>query len=294
MMKHRSPLLLWPMALTLLVAGCAREQAAPQPKAAVPPVDAAATAEERPDLGTYFDKAGVRGSFVLYDANTQHHIRYNPERCRQRFIPASTFKLLNALIALETGVVADAETVLKWDGTVYPTSTWNRDHTLRSAFRDSVVWYFQEVARRVGKERMQRYVDAVGYGNRDLSGKIDSFWLDGALRISQEEQIDFLRRLYRGDLPFSERAMNIVKDIAVVEQADEYTLSGKTGLATMGNTDTGWFVGYVESGSHVYFFATNIEGPKGDGRVPASRMGITTDILQHLQVLPEVCGKCQH
>lgn len=286
----RSLLLLWTVALALLLAGCAR----PQPMAATaPPVRAASTSEERPDLATYFEKAGVEGSFVLYDSGADRDVRYNPERCGERLIPASTFKLLNALIALETGVVADADTVIVWDGSEHPASTWNRDHTLRSALRDSVVWYYQEVARRVGKERMQQYVEAAGYGNRDISGQLDSFWLDGALRISQEEQISFLRRLYAGDLPFSQRAIDIVKDMAVIERAEDYTLSGKTGLGTMGETDIGWFVGYVERDGNVVYFATNIEGPTGDSRVAATRTRITTDILTQLGVLPEVCGKCQ-
>lgn len=285
-MVTRHPFLLWPLALVLLIAGCAR----PLPAAPTAP----AAAEERPELAAYFDQAGVKGSFVLYDTAADRYIRYNPGRCRERFAPASTFELLSALIALEAGAVGDVDAPWQWDGTVHPVSNWNRDHSLRSAFRDSVGWFDAQVARRVGRERMQHYVEAVGYGSRAVSGPLDSFWLDGSLRISQEEQLDFLRRLYQGDLPFSKRAIDAVKEIAIIEQAEEYTLSGKTGLATEGDTDIGWFVGYVERGGNVVYFATNTEGPKGDGRVPGSRMRITTSILQALGVLPEVCGKCQH
>jgi len=288
-MERRRWHVLWPVAIALLVSACARLQLA-SPTAAA----AATSSEERPDLAVYLDRAGVAGSFVLYDAGARRYVRYNPQRCSQRFRPGSTFEFLSALIALDSGIVADPDATWHWDGTVYPTSTWNRDHSLRSAFRDSVGWYDALVAQRVGKVRMQRGVEAAGYGNGDLSGPLTSFWLDGGLRISQEEQIDFLRRLYQGDLPFSKRAIDTVKEIAIVEQTEEYTLSGKTGLATVGDVDIGWFVGYVERGGNVVYFATNIQGPKGDGRVPASRMRITTDILQALEVLPEVCGKCQH
>ena len=292
MAHNRSPFVLWPLAIALLVAGCARPQAASP--ATPQPLPTAAASEERPGLAADFDRAGVQGSFVLYDAGANRYIRYNPGRSSQRFRPGSTFEFLSALVAVDSGVVADPDAPSRWDGTVYPNATWNRDHSLRSAFRDSVGWYDAQVAQRVGKERLQHAVEAAGYGNRDVSGPLTSFWLDGGLRISQEEQIDFLRRFYQGDLPFSKRAIDTVKEIAVIEQTEEYTLSGKTGLATMGEADIGWFVGYVERGGNVVYFATNTEGPKGDGRVPGSRMRITSDILQALGVLPEVCGKCQH
>jgi beta-lactamase class D len=133
---------------------------------------------------------------------------------------------------------------------------------------------------------MQYYVDAVGYGNQDISGKIDSFWLDGALRISADEQVEFLRRLYRNDLPFSERSMKIVRDILVLESSDTYRLSGKTGSVwRVGPAYIGWFVGYVEEAGNVYFFATNIESANPDANgIKATE--ITQDVLQSLELIP--------
>ena len=242
-----------------------------------------ATVQEN-KLEKYFQ--GFSGAFVLYDQNKESYIRYKPEQCAERFLPASTFKILNSLIGLETGVIPDENYVIKWDGTHYEDSAWNQDHTLKTAFQNSVVWYYQELARRVGKDRMQQYVDAVGYGNKDIGGKIDSFWLDGALRISADEQVELLKRLYRDDLPFSQRSMKIVKEIMVVENADNYRLSGKTGSVwRVGTSRIGWFVGYVEEKDNVYFFATNIESssPEATG-VKAKE--IAQNILQSLGLLP--------
>ena len=156
---------------------------------------------------------------------------HNPTRADQEFLPASTFKIPNSLIALETGVIADEREVLKWDGQKRSVPEWNKDHDMRSAIAVSAVWFYQELARRVGAKRMQEWIDRIGYGNRDLSGGIDQFWLTGGLRITARQQIEFLRRLYADELPFSARTRRIVKDILVLERTAEYVLRGKTGLA---------------------------------------------------------------
>ena len=262
----------------ILLAGCAQVQST------LPPVPTPA-AEVRADFEKYFQALKVNGAFVVYDQNHNHFIRYNPDRCAQRFLPASTFKVLNAMIGLESGVIPDADYVIKWDGTPSPIAAWNQDHTLRSAVKNSVVWYFQELARRVGREKMQHYVDAVGYGNRNISGPIDSFWLDGGLRISPDEQIDFLRRLYNNQLPFSPRTLQIDKDIIVLEKTATYTLSAKTGWADRVTPQIGWFVGYVETNGNVYFFVTNFESSAPDSNFGITGKQITRSILQDLAVL---------
>ncbi len=259
------------------------------PSASSPTATAASTAtsmEIRPEWARYFEAFDVTGSFELYDLKANHMLYYNPERAATRFIPASTYKILNALIALETGVVTDENTVIKWDGTQWPIESWNHDQTLQSAIQESIVWYFQEVARRIGRERMQRYVDLVGYGNQDITGKIDSFWLDGALRISSDEQIAFLVRLYKGDLPFSERAINIVKKMLVVDSTDNYTLRAKTGWALRVTPQICWYVGYIETGGNVYFFAMNYESAHPDANFGDGRWSIAQSILQDLSLLP--------
>jgi beta-lactamase class D len=238
------------------------------------------------EFGQYFAEHGVEGAFILYNWNEGTYVRHNAERCAQQFIPASTFKVFNALVALETGVVADENQVIQWDGVDRNYAPWNRDHNLKTAMEHSVVWFYQELARRVGRERMQHYIDAVGYGNQDISGEIDSFWLDGGLRISQEEQIQFLGRLYEGDLPFSDRAMDIVREIIVLEETDEYKLSGKTGWTSRVEPQIGWFVGYLEEDGNVYFFATNVEREETSESLGWVSLEITRKILEELGLLP--------
>jgi len=244
--------------LLLIVAACSSP-------AAQPPV----TEEVDPELEKYFQ--GFDGAFVLYDLNNNHYIRHNPERCAERLLPASTFKIMNALIALETGVIPDENHVIAWDGTQYPIVEWNQDHTLKSAFQNSVVWYYQEVARRIGKERMQHYIDVIGYGNQDISGNLDSFWLDGAVRISADEQVELLKKLYQSDLPFSERSMAIVREMMLVEADDLHQLSGKTGSGQVNSQYTGWFVGYEEVNGNIYFFATNITSSSSEAKGSKAR-----------------------
>ena len=244
-------------------------------------------ADVNPDLENYFQ--GFDGAFVLYDMNNNHYTRYHPEKCAEQLLPASTFKIMSALIGLETGAIPDENYILAWDGTQYDYPVWNQDHTLKTAFRDSVVWYYQEVARRIGKEKMRQYIDAVGYGNQDITGNPDSFWLDGAIRISADEQVELLKRLYEGDLPFSERSMTIVRAMMILETDGTYQLSGKTGSGLTDTLYVGWFVGYEEVAGNVYFFAVNITGSSPQAKGSKAKE-ILLDILQD-QIVPDVKGE---
>ena len=252
------------------------------------------------DLSKFFKN--TKGAFVLYDLKNDRYLRHNPVRCRERFSPFSTFKIPNSLIGLDTKVVADAEFVIRWEPQKYPMQSnwteapfvhWKQDQTLRSAIKYSVVWYYRELAKRVGQERMKKYVSDFSYGNQDISGGLNSpnlfeaFWLNSSLRISTDEQIEFLKKFYAGKLPVAERSANIVKDILVLEKTDRYTLSGKTGGGSLPNGKSlGWFVGYVETNGNVYFFATNIEGANY-AAIRDRRIELTKQILKELGHLPE-------
>ena len=229
------------------------------------------------------------GAFILYDRNADTYTRYHPQECDRRRSPASTFKILNSLIGLETGVIADEHFVIPWDSVPRWIPSWNRDHDLASAMANSVVWYYQELARRVGEKRMQDYVTRVGYGNGDISGGIDRFWLGSSIRISPTEQVELLRKLRDDRLPFSPRSLAIVKEILVLERNDDYVLRGKTGFATERDSSAvGWFVGYVEKKENVYFFACNVtsENARRDGeKIFATRKEICLAILRDLGIL---------
>lgn len=271
--------------LILLLAGCANTQLATQiiDQSTEAPAPSPAS-KNRPDFEKYFEGFD-EGAFVLYDQAGSRYIRYNPDRCAERFIPASTFKIMNSLIGLESGVIPDESYVIQWDGTHYDFAEWNKDHTLKTAFQNSVVWYYQEIARRLGQEKMQQYVDAAHYGNQDISGQIDTFWLEGGLRISADEQIEFLKRLHDDDLPFSQRSMDIVKDIMIIEETDDYVFRGKTGTGARITPHVGWFVGYLETSDNVYFFATNIALRTVEGNIGKARE-ITQAILRDQGLMP--------
>ncbi len=238
------------------------------------------------DFLKYYDEYGVKGSFLLYDLNKGEYIYYDSARCNTQFIPASTFKIFNSLVSLETKAVADENEIIKWDKVERDFKSWNQDLNMRLAIKYSVVWFYQELARRVGEERMQYYIDTVGYGNRDISGGIDRFWLDGNLRISQFEQIEFLKKLYNSSLPFSERSMNIVKDIMLNEDTLGYKLRAKTGWAMRIKMNVGWWVGWVEKDNNVYFFTNNVESENPDENFIKGRIEITRKILKALNILP--------
>jgi beta-lactamase class D len=240
-----------------------------------------------PDLARHF--RGLSGAFVLSTLEGDSTFRYNAAQCAARFSPASTFKIPNSLIGLETGVLHDQRTVIPWDSVTRPNTAWNRDHDLASAIRYSVVPYYQELARRVGIRRMQHWVDTLRYGNRDISGGIDRFWLGSTLTISADEQIEFLRKLVGGTLPVSKRSADIVREILLQDSPSGTRLRAKTGSATQrGGLAVGWYVGYVESKKGCHLFAMNIISPDAerDGEwIFQNRVPVARAILHELGVL---------
>src|SRR6476620_2065658 len=218
--------------------------------------------EFRDDLAKRFFEVGTVGTFVGYKVDDYLMIASDKVRSGEARLPASTFKIPNSVIALETGVVADPDKdIFKWDGVVRSIEAWNKDHTLRSAIAVSAVPVYQEIARRIGQERMQKYLDLFEYGNRDIGGGIDQFWLTGDLRIDPIQQIDFVDRLRRGVLPVSKRSQELVRDILPTTKVGDSIIRAKTGLlgAETGNPSLGWLVGGTRTGSTTTVFAMNME-----------------------------------
>jgi beta-lactamase class D len=216
--------------------------------------------EVKDDFRKYYRQNQLEGCFTLYDLKRDRYIFCNKQQAEQGFIPSSTFKICNTLIGLETGVVKDGNSNLSIDST-NKTDSVEEPHTqtLKSAFQSSTIGYYQELARRIGQERMKYWLDKAEYGNRDMTGGIDQFWLTGGLRISPLQQVDFLKRLYTNKLPFSDRSMNEVKNIMLMTDTTNFVLHGKTGWGEQDNTDIGWFVGYVETHNNVYIFANFVQ-----------------------------------
>lgn len=244
------------------------------------------TNEIRDDFKRYYDRFAVVGSFVLYDPQTNHYVFYNQSQYHQTFSPASTFKICNSLIGLETGVIADENFVIPWDSVIRQRDNWNTDHDLKTAFKNSTVWYYQELARRVGGKQMKYWLDKAQYGNADTSGGIDQFWLTGGLHISPQQQIDFLRRLHDNQLPFSRRSVDIVKNIMIARDTAGYVVRAKTGWGVQGAKDVGWYVGYLETKGRLYYFANCIQTDDPDNKDFANaRIDIVYLILKDLKLI---------
>src|SRR6187549_2472627 len=239
--------------------------------------------EFRDDLAKRFFDLGTVGTFVGYKVDDYLIIASDKDRSGEDKLPASTFKIPNSLIALETGVVEDPDKdIFKWDGVTRSIAAWNKDHTLRSAIAVSAVPVYQEIARRIGSERMQKHLDLFEYGNRDIGGGIDQFWLTGGLRIDPMQQVDFVDRLRRGVLPVSKRSQDLVRDILPVTKVGDAVIRAKSGLlgAEVGKPSLGWLVGWAEKGSQVTVFAMNMDC-KDQSHV-AARMTVTQQCLADL------------
>ena len=285
----------WAILCLSMISGCAAQQAPPAatvaaptaPGASIAPVANTSGPEALAAATNAFAAAHVSGVMALYDTRDGKLRCSDPARCERGYIPASTFKIANTIIGLETGVIDDSETVFPWDG-VERRPEWDRNHTLRSAIQVSCVPCFQQVARKVGEPRMREWLGRLDYGNRDSSGKIDFFWLGGALRISPREQIDFLRRLDGGKLPISERTLDIVRDVFTLDVGADFVLRGKTGFAGPPEqpSDVAWFVGYVELGERRVFFATVLDEHPADVDVLKLRRALTEGVLRELGALP--------
>jgi beta-lactamase class D len=225
--------------------------------------------EERPEVAELFRHAGVTGTFVLHDPLAQTFVGHDGERARDRYSPASTFKIPNTLIGLATGAVASVDQPLPYRGPPDPfIPAWARDMGLREAIALSNVPIYQELARRIGPEPMARHLARLEYGNGDIGGEVDRFWLEGPLRISALEQARFLARLAQEALPYAPELQRRVAEIVRVDQGGDWQLHAKTGWQNAPGAGVGWWVGWVRKGERVYAFALNMDmaGPADAGK----------------------------
>lgn len=214
---------------------------------------------KRQDFQSILDSAKVEGSILVYDPSTHQSYSNDFDWASTGYLPASTFKIVNSLIALKTGVVENEETMFYWDGTPRRMKSWEADLTLRQAFLRSCVPCYQQIARSIGHERMNQYLTQFGYGKMDVGPEnIDLFWLEGESRISQQGQIDFLQKLYEKNLGVSDSSYVIMKKLMWLDETETESLYGKTGWSIRDGFNNGWFVGYIEHEQKPYYFATNV------------------------------------
>ena len=236
--------------------------------------------KEHKDWAKFYQDKGIKDAcFIMRDNNHESIHYYNLDRCSKRFLPASTFKVFNSLVALETAVAPDDQLVIKWDSQVRRPE-WDKDMSMREALKVSCVPYYKEIARRIGPAKMQHFLDTMKYGNMKIEGRIDEFWLNNTLQISPDEEMGFLKKMYFAELPISERSQRIVKTMMLQEETPDYNLYYKTGTGFSGDKCIYWVVGFAERIEHVkenkesmnksdfryypYFFAQNFEVPVAD------------------------------
>lgn len=238
--------------------------------------------ENRSDFAKYYNQYRLSGNFVMYDLKRDKYIYYNQAQAQQAYPPGGTFKLFLSLVGFETGNI-------KSPGIDVPElkTTWKPEREAKSAYQGTSVHYYEELSRNIGKDEIKSWLDSVQYGNADTTGGIPKFWLGGGLKITSDEQLGFLRKMYEHKLPFSTVNTEKVKGMMAIKDTSGYSLKGKTGWAEQDNQDIGWFVGYVETKDDTYFFVNCIQSSDpGNPYFENARMGITYKILQNLKIMP--------
>jgi beta-lactamase class D len=220
-------------------------------------------------------------------------------RLSTRYSPASTFKIVNSLIGLETNVANDEDFIIRWDGKVHEREEWNKDMSMREAFKVSCVPYYQELARRIGMIDMKQWIDSIKYGNKQTGSVVDNFWLNDTLQISPDEQVGFMKKLYFDKLPFSQRSMRIVRSMMLQEDSTNYKLYYKTGTNTNQQLTSAWLVGFIEKKEEQigvltkkketnykpYFFALHMETRDTMMNTKQVRLAIMKEILREKKII---------
>ena len=237
-----------------------------------------------------FDTLSLRGSATIYELKNKRWFYTDSVDTEKKSLPASTFKILNSLIALDQKAVSDESQIIKWDGTektFFGTKieSWNKDTDLRTAYKNSTVWFFVELAKKINRKKYRKYLRKCNYGNSNLTEKGFDFWNYGDFGISPRNQIEFLIKLYGNNLPFSKTTVDKVKEVMISEQTENYTFRDKTGWTKHNGLDIGWYVGYLQTSENVYFFATRLTKQINDNNANFSkaRKEITKAILKELK-----------
>lgn len=261
-----------------LVAACGRgDQAAPRD------VGGEGPAVESAVIAGAFAQGEATGTMLVRRLSDGREWVHDAARADTPLIPASTFKIVNAAIALEIGAVSGPDELFPWDGEVREFAAWNRDLTLAGAMTASAVPVYQEVARRIGGAAMEEWLNRLDYGNHQVGSVIDRFWLDGPLLTSAREQVDFLERMVRGELPFSPETLSAVEEMIRLEEGPWGSLHGKTGWAF--EADLGWWVGWVRRGPETWVFALNMDLPRPEDA--PRRVAVGRAALQAVGALQE-------
>ena len=202
------------------------------------------------------------GSFVLYDQATDKWNIYNIDNASTRIPPNSTYKIYDALLGLESGIITPEHSTFTWNGEPCPFDSWESDQDLTSAMHNSVNWYFQAIDSQAGFQSVKTFLQTINYGNQNTGTNLNLYWTDFSLKISPIEQVELLQNFYQNNFHFDRKNIQAVKNALLLSTTSSGSLYGKTGTGRVNGKDVnGWFVGYIESDNNTYYFATNIQAP---------------------------------
>ena len=202
------------------------------------------------------------GSFVLYDQSADRWNIYNMDHASTRVSPNSTYKIYDALLGLESGIITPEHSTFTWNGEPYPFNSWEADQDLTSAIHNSVNWYFQAIDSQAGFEAVRTFLQTINYGNQNTGTNLNLYWTDFSLKISPIEQVELLQDFYQNHFHFDSKNIQAVKKALLLSTTSSGSLYGKTGTGRVNGKDVnGWFIGYIETANNTYYFATNIQAP---------------------------------
>ena len=202
------------------------------------------------------------GSFVLYDQSADRWNIYNMDHASTRVPPNSTYKIYDALLGLESGIITPEHSTFTWNGEPCPFESWESDQDLTSAIHNSVNWYFQAIDSQAGFQSVKTFLQTINYGNQNTGTNLNLYWTDFSLKISPIEQVELLQNFYQNNFHFDRKNIQAVKNALLLSTTSSGSLYGKTGTGRVNGKDVnGWFVGYIESDNNTYYFATNIQAP---------------------------------
>lgn len=245
--------------------------------------------KEKFPLQQLLNEAKLEGSLVVYDLKHDSYFTNDRYMMHWATVPASTFKITNSIIGLEMGLI-DSSKIFKWDGEKRAMPRWEADLSLKQAFQRSCVPCYQELAREIGLDSMRFYLQKLNYGKMQVdSNNLDLFWLEGNSEISAKEQIDFITKLYRKELPLQPSTYEVMENLMLIEQNEQYTLYGKTGWAVSGEDDFGWFVGYIKTKKGPFIITSHLQAKKDFdlNNFPRIRLALCFKALEHLNIIKQ-------
>ena len=226
---------------------------------------------------------GYEGSFVLYNSRENTWSVYDPDNARKRISPNSTYKIYDALLGLESGVISPESSVISWNGEACPFEAWEGDQDLNSAMKNSVNWYFQSIDSQLGSDSIKSFLHTVQYGNQQTGSDMDLYWTDSSLKISPLEQVELLKKFNENEFHFSPDNISAVKKALQLSSSDAGNFFGKTGTGRIDNRDVnGWFVGYVETSDNTYYFSVNIKADSNASGSAAAKIAMS--VLSDLEI----------